>query len=356
MKTLDAGPLVDDAHVTFRVDDPHGDVVRVRLVQELLRPRVGPEFARVDARWQLRLPRPDVHRIEYQLELTRADGTTEVVCDPANPRRAPGPFGDKSVVEMPGYRPPAWVARRPAATGDVVALDVPSATLRATLRVELWSSHGTRPADRLPLLVAHDGPEYARLSSLTHLLDVQAADGALPPMRAALVPPVERDQDYSASAAYARALTHEILPAVTAEAPVPRGRAMRVGMGASLGALAMLHAHRGAPAAFGGLFLQSGSFFQPRLDGHESGFARFRRVTRFVGRVLAAEGWAHPVPVAMTCGTIEENLANNRAMRDALARQGYDVELHEVRDGHNWVAWRDAFEPPLVRLLQRTWA
>ena len=58
----------------------------------------------------------------------------------------------------------------------------------------------------------------------------------------------------------------------------------------------------------------------------------------------------------MTCGTAEENLANNGALRAALAAQGYDVTLELARDAHNWIAWRDAFEPHLRGFLQRLWA
>ena len=65
-------------------------------------------------------------------------------------------------------------------------------------------------------------------------------------------------------------------------------------MGASLGALAMLHAHRMHPDSFGGLFLQSGSFFRQRFDRNEAGFGRFRRITRFVGTVLRERSWPHP--------------------------------------------------------------
>jgi enterochelin esterase family protein len=57
----------------------------------------------------------------------------------------------------------------------------------------------------------------------------------------------------------------------------------------------------------------------------------------------------------MTCGTVEENAANNRAVFSALAGQGYAVDLREIRDTHNWVAWRDSLYPDLVTLLQRTW-
>jgi enterochelin esterase-like enzyme len=39
-----------------------------------------------------------------------------------------------------------------------------------------------------------------------------------------------------------------------------------------------------------------------------------------------------------------------------LSTQGYDVAWRENRDGHNWIAWRDTFEPDLLPLLQRVWA
>ena len=117
----------------------------------------------------------------------------------------------------------------------------------------------------------------------------------------------------------------------------------------------MLHVHRLYPASFGGLFLQSGSYFRQRYDKQESGFVRFGRISRFMGRVLTAEEWSHPIPIGMTCGTIEENLANNLATHDALARQGYEVDLHQNRDGHNWTGWRDTFDPHLIDLLARVW-
>ncbi|MFN2388178.1 MAG: alpha/beta hydrolase [Actinomycetota bacterium] len=344
-------------YVSFEVHDPDAVLTRVRLSQEVARPRLGPEFVRFAASewWQLLLPRPAADRMEYQLEFTYGEGHTELLCDPFNPRRAPGAFGDKSVVEFPEYRAPAWVERS-AAQGTVTHHEIKSRALRAAVPVRLWTSAGAAPDEPLPLVVAHDGFEYADFSGLLSLLDVMTAAGRLPPVRAALLQPVDRDEIYSGSAAYGRALALEILPALAEIAPAPHGRRMRIGMGASLGALAMLQVHRKSPASFGALFLQSGSYFRQRFDPQEAGFARFRRISRLVGQVLAADGWAHPIPVVMTCGTAEENLGNNRAMRDALVRQGYDVRLHENRDAHNWTGWRDTFDPHLVDLLARLWA
>jgi enterochelin esterase-like enzyme len=349
-----SGPRVRGGQLIFTLPDPRRELARVRLVHELMRPRMGPDFVRRSGTWRLAYPRPAVDRLEYRLELTRADGATELVNDPENPLRAPGPFGDKSVVELPGYAPPAWVEADDVPAGGLAPFAIRSRALRADVTGILWASAGSDPAARLPLLVAHDGPEYAEYSSLVRFLDAMVAEGRLPPMRAALLAPIDRDQNYSASAAYARTLANDVLPALGELAPNPPRRRMRVGMGASLGALALVHAHLNHPDLFGGLFLQSGSFFRERWDKHESGFVRFGRITRFVGTVLAGKG-ADPIDVAMTCGAVEENLRNNRAVRGALASQGYTVSLHENRDAHNWIAWRDTFEPHLLELLQRKW-
>ena len=98
---MTGGPEVHADRVVFRLAD-HG-FTSVRLQQELQRPRSGPAFARADggAHWELEYRRAQVDRMEYRIE---ADGDS--ICDPHNPLRAPGAFGDKSVVEFPGYPPP----------------------------------------------------------------------------------------------------------------------------------------------------------------------------------------------------------------------------------------------------------
>ena len=104
---MTAGPEVRADGVVFRVED-HG-YTSVRLQQELERPRSGPAFGRADdgggGNWELEYRRAQVDRMEYRIEV---DGDS--FCDPHNPKRAPGAFGDKSVIEFPGYAPPAWLA------------------------------------------------------------------------------------------------------------------------------------------------------------------------------------------------------------------------------------------------------
>jgi enterochelin esterase-like enzyme len=204
-------------------------------------------------------------------------------------------------------------------------------------------------AERGPLLVVLDGPEYARRASLLRLLSRLVEEERVPAHRVALVRPSDRLETYSASVPYARALTTAL------DELTGRGRGRRVGLGSSLGGLALLHAHRLEPRAFSGLFLQSGSYFRRRTDPQEGRLARFSRIDRFVGTVLNAKDRARPVPTTITCGLDEENYANNAAVAQALAVQGYPVSFHAARGGHDWPTWRRALESHLAPLLRRVW-
>ena len=204
-------------------------------------------------------------------------------------------------------------------------------------------------AARGPVLVVLDGPEYARRLSLLRLLRRLVDAREVPPHRVALVVPDNRFETYSASALYARALAGAL------DELTGRGRGRRVGLGSSLGGLALLHAHRLEPRAFSGLFLQSGSFFRRRTDPTETGFRRFGRVDRFVGSVLNAREPGRRVPTTITCALDEENYANNAALAQALAAQDYPVDFHAARGGHDWPTWRRAVEAHLPTLLRRVW-
>lgn len=321
--------------------DPDRRAHEVVLGQDVRRPRPGPPFEWRDGAWRLTFPRPEVDRLEYLIGVDGSFGP-----DPGNPLRAAGPFGDKSVVEWPEYQPPPWLDTI-ADAGPVEEIEVRCRRLVARVRVLIYSTPEP-PGDDAPLIVAHDGPEYAQYSGLTRFLDAMSWEEQVPPLRAALIQPVDRNETYSASATYAGALVRELLPEITKRAP----HGKRIGMGASLGALAMLHAHRRHPKAFDGLLLQSGSFFQQRWDKFESGFPRYRRITRFVGTVLRGTDAERTIPIAITCGTGEENRANNEAVAEALTAQGYPAWLAEVRDGHTWTCWRDSFYPHLPALIE----
>jgi enterochelin esterase-like enzyme len=344
-----AGAWADDASATFRVADPEHELAGVRLQHDMRIADESAEFSRDGDDWQLVLGPLPLLRLEYLLELRYPGGGSKVVTDPANPRQVGGAFGPKSVLEFPGYAPPGWLSA-PAGAGTEISFELEGPG--DVLAVRVWSPAGTGADEALPMLVAHDGPEYDALSRLTGYLAAGVTGGWLPRLRAALLSPGPRSDWYSADPRYARALCRSVLPALAARYPI----SARIGMGASLGALALLHAHSRYPGSFDALFLQSGSFFTPQTDSNDRPFPHFRRIAGFVGRVLDGTllddmAAGPPVPVSLTCGVIEWNAANNRAMAAALAGQGYLAVLHEVADTHNYTAWRDAFDPHLTRLL-----
>jgi enterochelin esterase family protein len=277
------GPEVDADGVTFALPDAPRRLAGVRLWQEVRLPGDQLDFGWADGVWLLRLARPAVGRMEYLLELCHADGRSETIPDPSNPRRVGGAFGDHSVVEFPDYTPPSWLDL-PADDGTYRDLAVPSSALGATVHLRLWSSAGLAAAGPAPLLVVHDGPEYDRLAALTRYLAVLVKTFQIPPVRVALLAPGERNAWYSADPRYASALCTEVLPTVDADAKATRW----IAMGASLGGLAALHAHRTFAGWFDGLFLQSASFFHPVHDAHESRFAHYPAITEFVRSMIEA--------------------------------------------------------------------
>jgi enterochelin esterase family protein len=225
---------------------------------------------------------------------------------------------------------------------------VTSTSLEGGVRGEVWASDGLSPEVPAPLLVVHDGPSYEAEAGLLEYLQGHVDRGALPPLRVALLQAERRNLWFSANPDYAQALALDVLPHLVERWPTTR----RVGIGASLGALAWLHAQASYPQVADGLFLQSGSYFRPETDPQESGFSEFPAIVRFVASVHRGPRPTRPVPTVVTCGADEENLANNRRMVRVLHRLGYRVRFAVVPGGHDYVSWRKAFDPHLPDLLR----
>ncbi|HEX6150766.1 alpha/beta hydrolase [Nocardioides sp.] len=335
--------VVED-DVVVRYPDPAGAAESVRLWSEVDLPE--PTLSKVGDGWELRLTDLPVDRLEYLLDV---DGDHRL--DPTNPQTVDGAFGEHSWVGLRSYAPPAWLEEPqvPSEQVDLVVEDTPAGDVEATL----WSPADADAAEPLPMLLVHDGPEMATYGELLTWAGAGIAAGRLPRIRVALLAPGPRNERYSANPAYAAALTGHVLPDLLAAAP-SNHRPVLVGQ--SLGGLAALHAAWTSPATFAGLMLQSGSFFTPELDPQESDFEYWDEVTGFVRSVLAASQAAPEAPaVAMTCGTAEENLANNRLVRDHLMAVGMEVSWGEVRQAHTWTCWRDVLDPHLTQLVRKVW-
>jgi enterochelin esterase family protein len=342
-------PSVIEKQLLFTLDDPTRAFARVGL--ECDDAIAGPRrFRRTATGWQLAIPRPDLARLEYRLVVTLRGGVTDVICDPDNPERVQTAFGDRSVALMPGYRRPGWVRRR-VRMGDVASFVHRDQRL-GEVPVHLWSPDGLAADQAAGLMLVNDGPEYAELASLTRYAAVMQADGALPPFRMALMQPVRRDEWYAANPRYLTAC-RKALDAIRDEVETLPGM---VAMGASLGGLSAVLLAVTSPGTFVAAFSQSGSFFRPVLDPQESSYPFFDRVAASVDALTRRRRSKTAISVAMTCGEHEENMANNRAVAEALRAAGHDVALRSVPDLHNYTAWRDSLHPSLTALLQAAWA
>ncbi len=291
--------------------------------------------------WTYLLERPAADRLEYRLELRGGDG---LVPDPTNPHVVPNPFGDRSEIRFPSYAPPAWLAT--SATGDARPIVLDAGPLEGPIPVRLWSPEGMPPDAAAPLLITHDGSGMAQSGSL---LSWATAHAEQQPIRVALLDTVPgcRDGWYSANPDYLDQLSGSLLPALRDRVNV----SAVVGLGASLGAVAMLSWHRRDPAAVDGLALQSGSFFRPELDPQESAYPHFDRIYQAVTDAID-DPPDRRVPTLVTCGAIEENYANNQRMAEQLAGLDYPVRFITVPDAHTMIGWRDAWTPHLDELLQ----
>lgn len=341
-------PTLLDDHVRFRLDEPDPAVTAVVLQCERAVP--GPrEFVRDESGWFLDLPQPQLNRIEYRFAVGRGDGV-EVILDPANPITVRTAFGDRSVAELPGYTPPWWLTA-PAVPGRLDPHTLTGETSHE-VPVTVWIPEDLPDTEPAPLLLVHDGPEYDQLASITTYGAALIATGILPPHRVALAHPVIRDAWYSGSPQYLRTIAATGLDGLAGRYAV---QGPVVVAGASLGGLTAVLLGLLAAPRVGGVYAQSGSFFQVRHDDEESGYPFFGRISRLVQTVLDMRDTEHPLTVGMTCGTLEENLANNRDMAAALRRAGHAVELAEVPDLHNYTAWRDSLDPGLTHVLRTVW-
>src|SRR3954447_19555426 len=124
---------VEGAEVVFRLGDSEHAFTGVRLWEELGLGAEQLEFKPVDYGWELRLPRPSVHRMEYLFDIADAGMRT----DPTNPRVVGGAFGEHSWLPLPGYVEPRWIEVEPIAA-DVTALPV-DPTPVGQVDVEVWA-------------------------------------------------------------------------------------------------------------------------------------------------------------------------------------------------------------------------
>ena len=278
---------------------PTGAFNAVRLASDLPLSHEQRSFTRNGDGWRLDVDVSDILRLEYKLEVEHVDGATEHVCDPGNPKRAPGAFGEKSVLELPGYEPPAWLDEE-GVEGEYAEVAIRGRGLGAHVPIRIWSPASAAPGQPLRLLLANDGPEYDELSQLTRFAAAKIAAGSCRRSGSRCSQPLDRNQWYSASAAYSRVLAHDIVPALRELRRDRRagGRWARASAGwrcctpsaASRARSARCSCSRAASSC-------------PATTPTSAASRATSRIIRFVRETLRDGQYAIPVPTTITVGT-----------------------------------------------------
>jgi enterochelin esterase family protein len=341
----------------YRTDDHGAD--RVVLHHSLAGYRRPPALERIGtAVFGLWFSAPTVDRLEYELEVVAGE-TRHYRLDPLNPLQVAGPFGNRSVAIAPGYAEPLYAQPPPAdAVGRLEAHEAPlfiekrhGRWVRHRGELLIWHPPGADAMHVLPIVVFLDGPEFVQFAAARRALENLVHEGRLAPCRAVFIPPVERNRQYAAEPDMARYLGEDLGAVLEPLLPIPASPEQRIGVGASLGALALLHSYATTSGFLGRLLLQSGSYFQQRTDPDEQQFPYYERITRFVGAILSGEQPVAPTDIVMACGSGGENLANNRRMLQALRAGGSSVRFITFRDAHTWTGWRDSLGAGLMHRL-----
>jgi enterochelin esterase-like enzyme len=299
--------------------------------------------------WYRSIEVPRGSRIEYKLEVEER-GVTRLVRDPLNPRLAHDPYGANSVCHATGYQTPDWTREDPETRrGTIEEVRVASSALGSERTVQVYLPARLRAARHYPLLVCFDGADYLHFAKTKVVLDNLIHRYEIAPMVVAFTQAHDRMAEYAANDANSRFVAEELVPELEARYPLrarPRDRGV---MGASLGAVASLHAAWKHPGTFGSLLLQSGSFaFTDIGSGVRSPL--MQPVEEFVNAFRADPG--RPVDrIFVSCGIYESLIYENRSLVPLLERTGMDVKYVEARDGHNWENWRDRLREGLSWLF-----
>ena len=341
-------PLVEPGRVTFVYRGTADEVILRRWISghstaQPLQPLEGTDL------WALTMGLPDGSRFEYKFEVVSGN-QRHLLLDELNGVLAHDPFGANSVCQGYGYERPDWTFPDPdSRTGTLERSTIKSSAFGEPREIDIYIPARFRKTRNYPLLLVHDSLDFLRFAELKTVLDNLIHRLEIPPMIVAGTQSPNRMAEYTCNEQHARFLTEDVLPEMEKAFPLVPGASARALMGASLGAVASLHAAARNPDIFGRLLLLSGTFAFTDLGHHKKGPA-LDPVVKFINGFRAAP---HRVAerIYMSCGIYESLIYENRSMLPVLQGHGMEINFEEARDAHNWENWRDRLRSGLTWLL-----
>ena len=226
------------------------------------------------------------------------------------------------------------------------------------LRTRAWLSPGATWTGICDVLFVLDAREYFEWAFLLDRIYELVTAGKMRPVRVIGIEPMQRNDDFAASAAFADMLVERVVYQAIHHAPTGKVWAMADSLAAAQLVLIQLRLEQRRLAqpklnlpVFAGLVLQSGAFFRGEQDesSYLLGEVERERLWRFVASLAHLPDYALRCPIRMTCGVNEGNYDLNVEVRGRLLRQGRDVSLYTYdvpweheRGGHCWHCWGNA--------------
>ena len=331
-------PLVEPGRVTFFYRGLAEEVILRRWISGHSTAQPLEALEGTDL-WALTMDLPDGSRFEYKFEVV-AHGVRQLLLDEFNDVLAHDPFGANSVCQGYGYERPDWSFEDPESRkGEIENHVLRSNAFEENREIQVYLPARYRKTRTYPLLVVHDGLDFLRFADLKAVLDNLIHRQEVPAMIVAMTSSADRLGEYTCNERHAQFLGEDLVQYMESNFPLFGTPTTRGMMGASLGAVASLHAAARYPDTFGRLLLQSGTFAFTDLGHHNKGPA-LDPVVKFINGYRES-----PTRVAeriyMSCGVYESLIYENRTLLPVLQSQDMLVNYEEARDAHNWENWRD---------------
>jgi enterochelin esterase-like enzyme len=250
--------------------------------------------------------------------------------DPFNPRWEDNAFGARSIWAMPDFHEPEFVRARPAAADPERRREFvwksDALDNKRPMAVYLPPDFDATSEKRYPLLLVHDGLEYAEdHRGLPRTLDYLIRQGAMEPVIAAFLPPLERNEEYRESEAFPRAIVEELVPMLGRDYPLSDRPGVHACLGLSYGALISAYLCGRWPSLFGRGVFHAGAY---------AGQA-FRRIAD-----RAAAGELHyPGRYFLGCGSFDYLYPHHLILKGVFEGLGVQFLNRETAEGHEWDAW-----------------
>jgi len=272
------------------------------------------------------------------------------VLDPLNQGVGESGFGLRSELAMPAYQRPAITREQPGVPAGMLREEtIKSEALQQVRAYTVYLPPAyTANNQPYPSIYFHDGGDYLSMGKAPIVLNNLIAVGAIPPLVAVFIPPVDRIREYNCDDRYVSFLCDELLPELQDRYNLSSDQAKRAIIGPSLGGLISLYTGKQRPDRFGLVGAQSSAV--KSINGLDIFDARaaYAVEPRLLLRLHLVIGSYEDCFSTDEQGQCSDLLNPVRELRSLLEQRGYPYRYAEPHQGHSWGLWRDTLADALT--------